>query len=80
MTTPKATERVWTVSCLCLPADAGRGSITATHVDGEKQLTVQEIEQWLANLEQARYQIAALESAMTEAGLKIEHPWGKHET
>lgn len=71
----KATEPVWIVSCMCLPAGAGREGIVAYHVDGEKRLTVQEIEQWLANLEQARYQIASLEAAMTEAGLEIEHPW-----
>ena len=71
----KATEKVWSVSCECLPAGAGREGIVAYHVDGEKRLTVQEIEQWLANLEQVRYQIAALEATMTEAGLKIERPW-----
>ena len=67
-------KRLWTVSCLCLPAGAGREGITATHVDGEKVLPVQEIEQRLADLEQARYHIAALESTMLEAGLEIEHP------
>ncbi len=71
----KAVERVWHVSCECLPAGAGRGSIVAYHVDGEKRLTVEEIENRLAQLEQARYQIAAQEAAMLEAGLEIEYPW-----
>lgn len=71
----KATERIWTIYN---PTPLrGNNGIIAVHVDGEKRLTVREIEQWLANLEQARYQIAALETAMLEAGLEIEHPWEK---
>jgi hypothetical protein len=72
-------KKLWTVSCLCLPAGAGREGITATHVDGEKVLPVQEIEQRLADLEQARYRIAALETAMTEAGLDFGYPWEDNE-
>ncbi len=68
-------KRLWTVSCECLPTGAGRGSIAAYHIDGEKRFTVQEIEQRLADLEQARYRIAALEAAMLEAGLDFGYPW-----
>ncbi len=52
----------------------GSDGIIAEHVDGEKRLTVREIEQWLADLEQARYKIAALEAAMLEAGLDFSYP------
>ncbi len=45
--------------------------IFAEHVDGEKRLTKEQIEQWLADLEQARYHIADLEAVMLEAGLEL---------
>ncbi len=51
------------------------GGIVARHFEGEKVLSVLEIERWLGELEQARSHIAALESAMTEAGLELENPW-----
>ncbi len=53
----------------------GGETIVAEHFEGEKVLNVKQIESRLAQLEQARYRIAALESAMTEAGLELESPW-----
>ncbi len=52
-----------------------RDTIIAVHFEGEKRLTQGQIESRLGQLEQARYRIAALESAMTEAGLELENPW-----
>lgn len=48
--------------------------VVAEHFEGEKILDGPEIESRLGQLEQARYKIAALESAMTEAGLELESP------
>ncbi|MEE9611573.1 MAG: hypothetical protein V3W19_09990 [Desulfatiglandales bacterium] len=53
----------------------GPDDIIAEHNDGEKRLTVREVEQRLADLEQARYRIAALEAAMLEAGVDFGNPW-----
>jgi len=58
-------QRVWFVS----------DETVAEHIDGEKRLDAREIERWLAELEQARYRIAALEAAMVEAGLDFGLPW-----
>ncbi len=49
--------------------------VEAVHFEGEKVLTVKQITDRLGQLEQARYHIAALESAMIEAGLELENPW-----
>lgn len=66
-------KRIWHVHN---PNDSqGSDGIIAEHIDGEKRLTVREIEQRLVDLEQARYRIAALESAMMEAGLEFGYPW-----
>ncbi len=53
----------------------GGETIVAEHFEGEKVLYAREIESRLGQLEQARNRIAALESAMTEAGLELENPW-----
>ncbi len=49
--------------------------VEAVHFEGEKVLGVKQITDRLGQLEQARYHIAALESAMLEAGLELENPW-----
>lgn len=49
--------------------------VVAEHFEGEKILDAREIGSRLAQLEQARYHIATLESAMLEAGLELENPW-----
>jgi hypothetical protein len=49
--------------------------VEAVHFEGEKVLNAKEIASRLGQLEQARYHIASLESAMLEAGLELENPW-----
>lgn len=53
----------------------GRETVIAEHFEGEKILNAKQIADRLGQLEQARYRIAALESAMLEAGLELENPW-----
>ncbi len=52
--------------------------VEAVHFEGEKVLSAKQITDRLGQLEQARYRIAALESAMTEAGLELEETHAEH--
>lgn len=69
----ETTEPLWRI---CVTEDVmGVIDVEARHFEGEKILNAKQIADRLGQLEQARYRIAALESAMLEAGLELENPW-----